>query len=432
MGKIKPIYMSCEVQRRELSARLFFAVAAARRGYATVISQKLILKSNQAQLPQGIFWHKTATARCAHYYELSRQLGNRTVGCCEEILNMPNQSSIDDYAGLYFAPQAAENIDLYLSATALDTRIANGLPFRRILDIGNCRIELLRGRNRDVFAPYANYIRKTIGNYVLITSSFGVTASFRSEENERKEFASLRDPDDAPERDYFNERLEREKIGIDTVVSLSKALSAEGKTVVLRPHPHENPAMWRKLMASLPNVIVDERDTVAPWLMAAEAVLQGNCTTGLEAVLLDKPVGNYLDHADHTLSAQLIPPDGWPESLRQIARPQGGATLEAMKQSLYGIDEPIIANTLDAFDSLDPPECDLSDLLNVKFRSTARFPDPSMQHRWPLIDLKAARSFVKSSMRTQGVEGVWLGSPMPNIVIVAPSNAVDGTTATAA
>lgn len=427
MKKVKPIYMSCEVQRRELHARLFFAVAAARRGFASVITQKLIMKVNMPKLPPGIFWHKTTTSRCTHYFELARELGSRTVGCCEEILNIPNDDSILEYGRIFFDRRSAENIDLYLAGNAVDSRIAATYPFAKIANFGNSRFEMLRGKNRKVYDPYVSHLRETLGDFVLINSSFGITGSFRSVERERQEFDYLGVGESiAQKQNYFNETHEREKRGIAIMIDLAQSLGAEGKNVIVRPHPHENPDMWRTLLKDVPNVHIDDRDTVAPWLMAANGVLQGNCTTGLEAILLNKPVGNYMAEPDHTLSAKIIPPQGWEEALKRLQRRPNGEEMHMLQESIYGIDQPVIDQTLDAFDALNPQECDPLDLLKVKYQSAKKLGDESMQRRWPPVDTNAVRGFVKSSMQTLDNGDIWLGSPGPNIIIVIPASAMPG------
>jgi hypothetical protein len=63
--------------------------------------------------------------------------------------------------------------------------------------------------------------------------------------------------------------------------------------LVIRPHPSEDHGAWRALAAGHGNITITNENAVAPWLLAAEAVIHNGCTTGLEAYLLGRPVICY-------------------------------------------------------------------------------------------------------------------------------------------
>ena len=429
MLKIKPIYMSCEVQRRELNARLFFAVAAAARGYTSIISQKLIMRANLPNLPAGIFWHKTVSRQCGHYYALARQRGSRTVGNCEEIINIADNDYGADYAKIHYNEATAEHVDVYMSSTSLDTRMAKQMPFGNVISLGNTRIELLRPHTRALYRPEVQAIKQRFGDFVLITSSFGLTGSFRPVEEERAGYDTLaRDM----KRDYFSEQRNREQGGIATIVLLSERLQAEGRTVVVRPHPHENPQTWRDRLQHLPNVFVEDSGPIVPWLLAADAVLQGNCTTGLEALLLDKRVGNFMSETDQMFSSTLVPALGPENALKQIQQPYPEG-INIIRKYIYGVDTFVVQETLDAFDALDPPECSFSDIVMTPMRSAKNFgADQSMERRWPLLDQRECKLFVKNAAAMLGVEGVGVLMPAPNMTLIAPFAAMQSVAAAAA
>jgi hypothetical protein len=59
--------------------------------------------------------------------------------------------------------------------------------------------------------------------------------------------------------------------------------------VVLRPHPGEQLRLWRDVAQTLPHVTVIREGAAAPWILASEALIHTNCTTGVEAFALGKP-----------------------------------------------------------------------------------------------------------------------------------------------
>lgn len=76
------------------------------------------------------------------------------------------------------------------------------------------------------------------------------------------------------------------------------ALNFPHQRIVLRPHPSESLVFYQQAFASFPTVAVTRDDSVLPWIRAAELVVHSNCTTGIEAVLADRPVLNLLPDCD--------------------------------------------------------------------------------------------------------------------------------------
>ena len=59
------------------------------------------------------------------------------------------------------------------------------------------------------------------------------------------------------------------------------------------PHPSENPATWSAAAQGLANVHVVHEGPIAPWLMAASALIQNGCTSAVEAAILGTPAISY-------------------------------------------------------------------------------------------------------------------------------------------
>jgi hypothetical protein len=64
-------------------------------------------------------------------------------------------------------------------------------------------------------------------------------------------------------------------------------------TIVVRPHPTENPDIYRRIAASCRRVQVTNAGNIVPWLMATRLVIHNGCTTGLEATIMGVPAVSY-------------------------------------------------------------------------------------------------------------------------------------------
>ena len=78
---------------------------------------------------------------------------------------------------------------------------------------------------------------------------------------------------------------------IALIPELARAIAPAN--LVVRPHPSENPATWSAAAQGLGNVHVVHEGPIAPWLMAASALVQNGCTSAVEAAILGTPAISY-------------------------------------------------------------------------------------------------------------------------------------------
>ena len=57
-------------------------------------------------------------------------------------------------------------------------------------------------------------------------------------------------------------------------------------TIVVRPHPTENPKVYYDIASQCTRVQVTNEGNVIPWLSAAKALVHNGCTTGIEAFIM--------------------------------------------------------------------------------------------------------------------------------------------------
>ena len=85
-----------------------------------------------------------------------------------------------------------------------------------------------------------------------------------------------------------------ESAGMEAMLALAAQLAADlpACTVVVRPHPHEDPRPYVDRLGALPNVELNLSGPVQPQLARAAVLVQRNCTTGVEAALAGLPTFN--------------------------------------------------------------------------------------------------------------------------------------------
>lgn len=64
--------------------------------------------------------------------------------------------------------------------------------------------------------------------------------------------------------------------------------------VIIRPHPSDLKENWENILSDYPNIkIIDNKDSISPWIANSKAIIQNGCTTAIEAVIQEVPIISY-------------------------------------------------------------------------------------------------------------------------------------------
>jgi surface carbohydrate biosynthesis protein len=284
-----------ETKVRELDAKLYFALCAVEAGYRVILGGQAPLFRKLALIPAGIYLDKSVARRKVRAFQRLRAMGFGILACCEEGLVYRNR---DAYLNERVAPEAfSQLIKMFSWGDVQSQDIASVIPGaeKKLVNTGNPRFDLLRPELRGIYKPAADKLKDKFGNYILINTNFGRYNHYFGEEKLKQ---ILRDRGllaDKSETNFYNSWIDY--IGrifnsfADVLPVLSNAFPDH--TIVLRPHPSENHAVWKNIVKNLPNVRVLSEGQVIPWILGAELSIHNSCTTGLEAALLEKPVFVY-------------------------------------------------------------------------------------------------------------------------------------------
>ncbi len=301
------LLLPIETKVREFHAKLLLAAVAAEQGFQVLLGEQNAMLAQRRHLPRGIYLDKSvARTKTANFRRL-KAAGNRVAAWCEEGLvyrdrdtylqqRVSNESLAE--AALFFAWGEVQAADLLSGAPEAGDKV-------RIS--GNPRFDLLRPEWRGIFAPQAEALSRRFGPYLLLNSNFSrynhfMGCDFWIETLQQRGIITT-----ATQLAVF--RHWRDVIG-QVFDAFKKALPVLAQAfpdhrLIVRPHPSEDHEVWRNLAQGLSNVEVVCEGSVIPWLLAAEAVLHNNCTTGLEAYVLGRPVVAYRPACDEVLDSEL-------------------------------------------------------------------------------------------------------------------------------
>lgn len=293
-----------ELQVRELEPKLLLACVAARRGYSAVVGPRRELHFQIPKFKRSIYLSKSTTNASNNVFRILRRLGHKIVVWDEEALvSLPPElyfrhrlsSRAMSYVSRFFAWGEA-NASLWQQYP----EFPRGIP---VHVTGNPRGDMLRPELRGFYQGAVEKIQAEYGDFVLVNSNFNLVNAYYPDMCLIMEGPN---PGDQPiltrrsismglTRDYAVGFTAYKRLILNDFKEMLPALenAFPDITIVLRPHPAENPEVYHQLAAKCRRVKVTNEGNVVPWLLATKALIHNGCTTGIEAYALDVPALSY-------------------------------------------------------------------------------------------------------------------------------------------
>ena len=293
-GELGPfLYLPIEVASRVLHAKLLLTWFAVGLGFEVVIGWKRMINRNLRAMPPGIVVFKTLTGNDGDVMAEARAAGHCVAAIDEEV------------PGLVTMKQKLRWVT-ERSVAASDLIFAVGEEHREALlhfypghadryrVVGNPRWDLLRPELRGSHAAEVAAIRARHAPFILINTNFAALNSARRTPEETARWfvktgrVDTRKPEDVV---FLDEMFQMERANTAAVKALLKELPGRfpDYTIVLRPHPMERVETWNEFLRDIPRTQMIRDGAAVPWIMAADALVHTNCTTGVEAYALDRP-----------------------------------------------------------------------------------------------------------------------------------------------
>jgi surface carbohydrate biosynthesis protein len=291
-----------ENQVRELDPKLLLACIAAEHGFPSVIGSRREMDLRVGSFSQGIYLSKSVKSGNGRLFKILRKLGHEVVAWDEEALvHLPDET----YYSRRLSPEALESVSGLFAWGEDNAEMWRRYPeFPRKLPIhvtGNPRVDLLRPEMHGFYEQEVARIREAHGDFILVNTNFNHVNAFSPGQN-------LFQPNEVPGgepvfgeaargmtrayaeglRDHKHAVLEDFK---GMIPDLERAFP--NHVVVVRPHPTENPAVYREMASKCERVRVTNEGNVVPWLLATKVLVHNGCTTGVEAYVMGVPAVSY-------------------------------------------------------------------------------------------------------------------------------------------
>ncbi|HJR21425.1 MAG TPA: surface carbohydrate biosynthesis protein [Dongiaceae bacterium] len=289
----KIIYFPMEIASRELDSRLLLAAIAASHGFEVVLGQKWLIERNIEHMTPGVYLSKTLTVRDAKMLKRAKDAGYITAAIDEEIPGLV----VHDKNFWWVSRDAVDATDvIFLPGTFNSNAFqeAFGLDAGRVMKAANPRWDLLRRELRTIFSDEAAELRRRHGDFILLNSNLGFTNSHKGNVDEIIQSLIDQGKVDPNNHAFLAELREFGRMEGGNRAALLGLLPMLARSfpqykIIVRPHPSEKVEAWLEWTRGIPNVSVLREGSATAWIMASHILIHTNCSTGVEAIALDKP-----------------------------------------------------------------------------------------------------------------------------------------------
>ncbi|MCX7349388.1 MAG: hypothetical protein NTZ54_07630, partial [Alphaproteobacteria bacterium] len=302
-NRSRTLVIPVETINRELDAKLHLALRATMRGWKVILGGRANINLLIPKLPPSVYISKGLRVGNKHILRFMEGFGHVSVALDEE--SLIRQS---DEALLMMLDEETFNRPRLLFAWGQSNadvwRGFKGYRGTPILEIGNPRMDLLRPELADYFRSEVQSIADRFDDFVLVSTNFSMVNHFIPE---HVRFATAGDAD-AQRADELRQGLKAHKQKIfdaftAAIPEIARAVAP--MTLVIRPHPSENPKSWEAAAAGVPNVKVIHEGPIGPWLMAARGLVQNGCTSAVEAGVVGTPALAFRPYVSEQFEVEL-------------------------------------------------------------------------------------------------------------------------------
>ena len=289
----KILFVPIEIKSRDYFSRLLISQIFASKGFDVYFGRKREIELLTKFFSNSFYLGLQSTKTYIPFYKKLKKKNFKILVYDEEGLVPINEK-------IYLSTRASEEIfdtiDYFICwGNKQFSLVYNNISKkkrRKVLNLGNPRIDILKKKYRPLFNKEITQIK--IKNYILINTTFGQANHFFGEKKLIIKYETNNFLKSRKEKLIFYKFREFKKkrfiLFNDTILDLVK--KNPDINFVIRPHPSEDIEKY-KFLKIFPNVLVTKKYNVIPWILKSKLVISDYCSTSIEAKMLGVPSLNY-------------------------------------------------------------------------------------------------------------------------------------------
>ena len=297
--KRRTLYLPVETKPREFLGKTLLAAKAVDRGWRVLLGGIEMHDDLVDGFAPGVVIENNIPDGKADRLNRLVDRGYRIADLCEESIAYPNG---EDYCSRKVGRRSLAATDIIFATGARcegDIRQYRSEATGKLFVTGNPRFDTLMPGVRAVYEDDARRIRERYGKFLLVNTNFSASNPYKVGLDliaELRRTGKLVTPGQVG---WKTRQIVYKARHMKALQVLLREVVRAGvfDRIVLRPHPSENHDVWRT-WASDVAIDVEYDGSANAWMLAAEMVLHPGCTTGVEALLLDRPVVSFVPEPD--------------------------------------------------------------------------------------------------------------------------------------
>jgi len=280
-----------EIANRELDGVIYLALHLAKRGLPTLFGERMV-NEYVFRLHEG---------KPVLYFDQDQSVptNNKVLAAGGAVFNLNNEGLImeDSLAQGIYGQVVPSVTKMCLWGDKQAEIVGKHLPQgeeRKIVVTGHPSFDLL-GEKMRVYYRDEEIIREHGEDFILINTNFSLfnmkmdLKRYIRMLGRMEEWEMYKKPE--VQADLWAANDYQRKV-YDEFIKLIRLLSRTfpNRHIIVRPHPMEKQETYTNVIGDLPNVFVTGNRSVRRWIFSASCVIHHDCTTGLEALLMDKLV----------------------------------------------------------------------------------------------------------------------------------------------
>jgi surface carbohydrate biosynthesis protein len=304
------IFLPIESYAREFDGKLLTAVALARGGYRVILADQILIRYITYILTSGIYIGKNMNiypapygnivkgkfgfmVKDTWYIDILKKNKHSTIFLEEEGGIFKNLIKSEEYLDSRYSPEIMHKDDYIAAWGEIEAKHYQKKTAytKNVICTGHPRLDLYMDRNSAYYEEEANGLVLKYGNFILINTNFsrannisGLKTVFSA--------SSIYSVDDIKRQKLgvlgWSTEMHRFSLYVKLIFSLSREFPKQ--TFILRPHPGEREKTYLEIFNGIKNILVIRDDAVGKWIKACSLLIHNGCSTGLEGVIMRKPV----------------------------------------------------------------------------------------------------------------------------------------------
>jgi surface carbohydrate biosynthesis protein len=283
-----------EISNRELDGTLYLALHLAKKGMPTLLGERMV--------HEYLFRLHDGAPVIYFDSDLNPGVGQRVLDSGGRVFNLSSEGLVKkESLGLPGYTRFSDTVTGFCAwGEAPAETIRSALPAEKaslVKATGYPSFDLLSERFHPYYAS-EEIVRAHGKNFIMVNTNFSLFNLKMSLKKYMKMLGRMKEwkvYNDSKVQSHLMKGVEHEGKMFAEFRALIRALAQAfpDRHVVVRPHPMEGHTLYKGSFRDLDNVFVDSRGPVRRWIESAAVVVHHDCTTGAEALLMNKLVIGY-------------------------------------------------------------------------------------------------------------------------------------------